>query len=166
MYPFIEAERAAAQRVVKACALLEVSRAAYYQWRQQVPSERQRRDAELGERIATLHQQSRGTYGVPRVHQQLRREGVACGKKRVAHLLGERGLAGRSRRRLRRTTIADPAANPQAPDLVRRAFGPEGLEPNRVWVGGHLLPAHLGGLVLHRDGDRLGQPPRRRLRPR
>jgi len=73
--------------------------------------------------------------GAPRVHQQLRREGVACGKKRVARLLGERGLAGRSRRRFRRTTIADPAANPQAPDLVRRAFGPEGLEPNRVWVG-------------------------------
>ena len=134
-YPFIEAEKAAAQRVVKACALLEVSRAAYYQWRQHVPSQRQRRDAELEERIATIHQQSRGTYGAPRVHQQLRREGVACGKKRVARLLGERGLAGRSRRRFRRTTIADPAANPQAPDLVRRAFGPGGLEPNRIWVG-------------------------------
>ena len=68
-------------------------------------------------------------------HQQLRREAVACGNKQVARLLGKRGLAGRSRRRFRRTAIGDPAANPQTPDLVRRTFGPEGLEPNRVWVG-------------------------------
>ena len=135
VYPFIEAERAAAQPVVKASALLEVSRAAYYQWRRQAPSQRQRHDAELGERIAAIHQQSRGTYGAPRVHQQLRREGVACGKKRVARLMGERGLTGRCRRRFKRTTVADPAAQPQATDLVRRAFGPEGLEPNRLWVG-------------------------------
>ena len=135
VYPFIEAERAAGSRVVKACVLLEVSRAAYYHWRRQVPSLRQRDDAELGQRIAAIHEGSRGTYGAPRVHQQLHREGVACGKKRVARLMSERGLAGRCRRRFKRTTVADPAANPQTPDLVRRAFGPEGLEPNQVWVG-------------------------------
>lgn len=135
VYPFIEAEKAAVRNVARACALLEVSRAAYYQWRRQVPSTRQRGDGELGERIVAIHRESRETYGAPRVHQQLRREGVACGKKRVARLMGERGLRGRCRRRFKRTTIADAAASPQAPDLVRRAFGPGNLKPNQVWVG-------------------------------
>lgn len=133
VYPFIEAEKAAVRNVARTCALLEVSRAAYYQWRRQVPSARQRRDTELGDRIVAIHGESRETYGAPRVHQQLRREGVACGKKRVARLMGERGLRGRCRRRFKRTTIAD--ANPQIPDLVRRGFGPRGLVPNRIWVG-------------------------------
>jgi putative transposase len=120
---------------VKACTLLEVSRAAYYQWRRQVPSARQRRDAELGKRISDIHQESRGTYGAPRVHQRLRRDGITCGKKRVARLMSERGLSGRSRRRFRKTTIADPFAHPQAPDLVGRRFAPGDLEPDHVWVG-------------------------------
>ena len=135
VYPFIEAEKAAVRNVARACALLKVSRAAYYQWRRQVPSTRQRRDRELRERIVAIHRESRETYGAPRVHQQLCREGVTCGRKRVARLMGERGLRGRCRRRFKRTTIADGAANPQVPDLVRRAFSPDGLTPNRIWVG-------------------------------
>ena len=47
----------------------------------------------LDEHVTRIHQESRGTYGVPRVHQQLRREGIACGRKRVARLMTARGLA-------------------------------------------------------------------------
>ena len=133
-YPFIEAERAVARSVAKACALLEVSRAAYYEWRQQRPSAQERRDAELRERIVAIHAQSRGTYGAPRVHAQLRREGVACSRK-LARLMGERGLAGRCKRRFRRTTVADPEANVRAVDLVARGFAPSALERDRIWVG-------------------------------
>jgi hypothetical protein len=106
-YRFIAAEKAAVRNVAKACALLKVSRSAYYQWSQQLPSAHARSESELGERVAAIHRESRGTYGAPRVHQQLRREGVHCARKRVARLMALRGLAGRvegvSRRRPSRT---------------------------------------------------------------
>jgi putative transposase len=133
-YRFIAAEKVAAQAVLPACAVLGVSRSAYYQWSTQPRTQRRRQDAALGERIEGIHRESRGTYGVPRVHGQLHREGVACGKKRVARLMAARGLTGRRKRRSKRTTLADPAARPVAADLVQRCFTPAG-ELNRVWVG-------------------------------
>jgi transposase InsO family protein len=134
-YRFIAAEKEAARGVSRACAVLAVSRSAFYQWVKPEPSPRARADAALGERIGSIHAASRGTYGAPRVHGQLRREGIACGKKRVARLMVARGLAGRRRRRWKRTTIADPITQTTAPDLLQRAFQPENREVNRVWVG-------------------------------
>jgi putative transposase len=134
-YRFVAAEKVAARVVSKTCAVLEVSRSAYYQWSNQTPSVRQRQDAELGDRIASIHRESRGTYGAPRVHHALRREGVTCGRKRVARLMAARGLAGRFKRRFKQTTIADPAAQSLAPDRLQRAFEPGALALNRVWVG-------------------------------
>jgi transposase InsO family protein len=134
-YRFIAAEKVAAGNVAKACALLDVSRSAYYQWSTPVPSRRQEEAAELGEKVARIHQESRGTYGAPRVHQQLRREGIPCARKRVARLMACRGLVGRCRRRTRKTTVADPGAEPVAQDLLGRAFAPAEREPDRAWVG-------------------------------
>ena len=133
-YRFVAAEKVSAQTVAPACAMLGVSRSAYYQWRAQTPSPFHRQDAELRARITVIHQESRGTYGVPRVHDQLRRDGVACGKRRVARLMAEQGLTGRWKRRSKRTTLADPAVLTMAADLVQRAFTPAG-GLNRVWVG-------------------------------
>ena len=134
-YRFVAAEKAAARGVSAACAVFEVSRSAFYQWSKQTHSARQRQDAELGERIACIHRDSRGTYGAPRVHHELRRQGIACGRKRVARLMSMRGLAGRFKRRFKQTTIVDSTAQDLAPDRVQRAFEPGGLALNRVWVG-------------------------------
>jgi transposase InsO family protein len=114
--------------------VLDVSRSAYYQWDKQLPSRRTQQDVVLSERIAGIHRESRGTYGVPRVHGQLRHHGIACGKKRVARLMALRGLAGRRKRRGKQTTIADPIAQPVATDLVQRDFQPARVL-NQVWVG-------------------------------
>ncbi len=133
-YRFIAAEKAAARSVARVCAVLRVSRSAYYQWEQQVPSTRRREDAALGERIARIHRESRGTYGSPRVHRQLRRDGIACGRKRVARLMALRGLAGLHKRRRKQTTMAEPSVRPVAADLVQRAFAPASAL-DRVWVG-------------------------------
>jgi putative transposase len=65
VYPFIEAEKAGGHNVSRACALLEVSRAAYYT-RRAGPSPRAQEDAELTERITAVHDASAGTYGAPR----------------------------------------------------------------------------------------------------
>lgn len=133
-YPFIEAEKAAGQKVERACTLLSVSRAAYYSWRTNRPSARVRADSALGKRILAVYKASRGTYGAPRVLAQLQREGVPCSKKRVARLMALLGLSGRQKRRSQRTTVADPAAV-NSPDLVRREFAIEGRPLNRTWVG-------------------------------
>jgi putative transposase len=123
VHPFIEAEKAAGHGVARVCRLLEVSRAAYYQRRDGRPSLRAAADAVLSARIAGIHEESKGTYGSPRVHQVLRRDGAGCGKRRVARLMRAAGLEGRRKKRWRTTTIPDPAAE-RARDLIQRDFAP------------------------------------------
>ena len=133
VYPFIEAERAERRNAQRACAMLEVSRAAYYDWAKQIPSSRQCSNEALLAKIKDIHTASRSTYGSPRVHAQLRNDGQACGRKRVAWLMRHNGIVGRCKRRFRRTTIADPDAATAAVDLVKRSFGPGAIEIDRLW---------------------------------
>jgi len=133
VYPFIEAERAERRNVKRACALLEVSRAAFYQWARHLASVRQRSDQGLVEKIKVIYGDSKGTYGSPRVHAQLRADGEICGGNRVARLMQQEGLVGRCKRRFRRTTLPNPDAMTTAVDLVRRVFGPDTTELNRLW---------------------------------
>jgi HTH-like domain len=94
-YPFIEAERAGRRNVARACALLKVSRAAFYSYLSG-PCRREQQDAELTEQIKAVHAQSRGRYGAPRVHAELRRRGRHHSRKRVARLMRGAGIgAGR-----------------------------------------------------------------------
>ena len=131
-YRFVEAEKAQRRNVTKACELLEVSTSAFYDWHRHLPSARQLADAELGHRIQAIYDESRGTYGWPRVHQVLRREGVHASRKRVARIMRQKGLVGRCRRRWTTTTFSDPEVT--AVDLLRRAFGPGTVEVDRVYV--------------------------------
>ncbi len=132
-HPFIEAEKVAGHSVKRCCELLEVSRAAFYGRLDPTPSAKEQSDAELAEKIEAIHTESKGTYGSPRVHKALRKQGVECGKRRVRRLMRLAGLEGRCKRRWRKTTIADPAAE-AALDLIQRAFGP-GAEIDRRYVG-------------------------------
>ncbi len=132
-YRFIAAEKAAVRNVKKTCTLLSVSRSAFYQSLHSEPSRHEQRDIELEERIEAVHEGSRRTYGAPRVHQRLRRDGIRTGKKRVARLMAGRGLAGRHRRRFKKTTIADERAV-ASPDLVKRGFA-AGRGLDDTWVG-------------------------------
>ena len=124
MDPFIEAEEVAGHSVKRCCELFEVSKSAYYQRRTQVPSVRDLSDAELLEQIHQVHRDSDGTYGSPRVHQELLARGVGCGRRRVRRLMRRCGLEGRCKKRWRKTTIQDPAAEAEALDLIQRHFGP------------------------------------------
>jgi transposase InsO family protein len=136
VYPFIEAEKAEPEgNVAKACLLLEVSRSAYYQWSTHVPSAREVSDAELSEKIVDIFTKTRRTYGAPRITAELARQGIHAGKKRVARLMVSCGLAGRAKRRFKKTTIADPMADSAAIDLLKRAFEPEVREVDTAWCG-------------------------------
>ena len=163
VYPFVEAEQAGQRNVGKACALLEVSRAAYYQWSRHAPSARARADEVLGQRIERIHHDSRGTYGAPRVLAQLRRDGVCVGTRRVARLMRQHGLSGRCRRRFQRTAIPDPQAGTAAVDLLAAALRCGRARAQSGVVRRHLLRPHLGGLVVPGYGDRSRQPSRGRL---
>lgn len=134
VHPFIEAEKQGGHSVKRACELLRVSRAAFYARRSAIPGPRAVRDAELAERVAEVHARSRGSYGAPRVHAQLRQDGEQCGRRRVARLMRELGLAGRYRRRRQRTTIPDPGAGTR-PDLIGRDFTPDAAGLDARWCG-------------------------------
>ncbi|MFI8194476.1 IS3 family transposase [Streptomyces sp. NPDC085946] len=134
VHPFIEAEKTAGHNVKRACELLKVSRAAFYARRTGTPGARALRDAELTQQITAVHEQSRGTYGAPRIHAVLQREGAGCGRRRVARLMRLAGLAGRHRRRRHRTTIPDPHAATR-PDLVLRDFQPDPAAVDTRWCG-------------------------------
>ena len=133
IYPFIEAEKACRRNVKRACELLKVSRAAFYQ-HLAGPSRRERADAELAEKITQIHGESKGRYGAPRVHAVLARRGHRHGRKRVARLMRSAGIAGRAPKRWRKTTIADPAAAARA-DLIRRDFTTDAAGVNARWCG-------------------------------
>ena len=129
-YRFIAAEKAY-YPVSLLCRVLDVSGCSFYAWLQRGPSARARADQQLLQQISTIHRASRGTYGAPRVHAELRDDhGVRAGRKRIARLIQAAGLVGRHRRRRRGLTRQDPAATP-APDLVGRLFDPGA--PDRTW---------------------------------
>ena len=121
----------AAHSVTTMCRVLGVSASGYYAWQGRAPSARTRQDAALLEQIRAFHRQSRGTYGTPRIHRDLRAAGVRVSRKRVARLLKQAGLRGVTRRKWPVTTVRAPQARP-APDLVQRAFTATG--PNQLWV--------------------------------
>jgi putative transposase len=125
--------------------VLGMSTAGYYAWRSRRPSARAIADDALLRRVRTIHAVSRGTYGVPRVHAELRAEGRAVGKKRIARLMRAAGIVGVSRRR-GVTTRRDGEARP-APDLVDRNFTAN--RPNQLWVADiTYVPTVAGFLYL------------------
>jgi len=73
------------------------------------------------ERILAIHNRSRQTCGMPRIHFELTREGFRIGRKRVARLMRAAGPQGVSRRKGTRTTIRGKEAQ-VIPDLVKRNF--------------------------------------------
>ena len=113
------------------CELLGVSRGGYYAWAGRAESARAADDRTLAAEIRAAYEASRGRYGSPRVHAELRARGRRIGRKRVARLMRGMGLAARRRRRFRRTTDSRHAF-PIAPNLLERNFTAEA--PDRVWL--------------------------------
>lgn len=126
-FEFIDAERAAAAEaaqlptVARMCALLEVSKSGFYEWRGRPVSTAQRRRELLAEKIRALFEAFNGTYGYRRIHAELVRAGERVGPEYVRKLLREMGLIAVQPRPFRTTTEPDPDA-PDTVDLVKRDF--------------------------------------------
>ncbi len=129
LYGFIEAQKAK-HSVSLITRVLGVSRSGYYAWRDRGLSDRAAANAELTERIRTIHAESRGTYGYPRVHAKLRGQQVV-GRNRIARLMRAAGLSGCCPKRRVYTTRRDRDASPAA-DLVDRCFLADA--PDRLWL--------------------------------
>lgn len=114
------------------CRVLSVSRSSYYAWACGQTHSR-RRDLALVVHIRAIHRHHKGRYGSPRVTQELRAQGMDVGRRRVARLMREQGLAGRPRRRFHGSTTDSTGNLGPVPNLLQRDFRAE--RPNRVLVG-------------------------------
>jgi transposase InsO family protein len=131
------------------CETFCVSRSGFYQWRERLkqPSPRAQEDLELAEQIREVHQQSRGTYGTPRLHAELRERGRHHSRKRVDRLRRVLGLCGRQKRRYRPQTTDSSHKEPIAPN--RLAELPAATRRDQVWVSDiTYLPTEQGWLYL------------------
>ena len=137
------------------CRELGVSRSGWYSSRKRVrPTPREIRDAELLSKIREIHTRSRETYGSPRVHAQLAREGIKVGKDRVARLMKADGLQARVRPRFTVTTDSQHQ-RPVAPNTLNRDF--QASASDSVWCADINVRADSGRLRVpssnHRHGD-------------
>ena len=134
IYAFI-VDRCADLPVEQCCRTMKVSRSAFFAWwhAQANPTARMLEDAELGDLVVKIHEQSFGTYGTRRVTAELRLGlGREVNHKRVERLMRERGLQGVTRRRRRRGCTRSRDTDLRSDDLVHRQFRPAG--PDRLWV--------------------------------
>ena len=129
-FVFIDAEKALYPLRIL-CRVLEVSRSGYYAWRTRKPSARALEDEQLRPKVVEAFATGRGTYGSPRVRDELVDQGFAIGRKRVARLMREMGLRGVCPRKFRVTTDSDHDY-PIAKNLLDRNF--EASKPNEKWT--------------------------------
>jgi len=129
-YAFIEGHRPM-WRLPNMCHALEVSKSGYFAWRDGREAPRRSRDRALSVHIQAIHQQSRKTYGSPRIHHELKEQGMAVGKKRVERLMKSAGIAVLPLRRFVTTTDSDHD-QPIAPNLLEQDFSASA--PNQRWV--------------------------------
>jgi transposase InsO family protein len=129
-FAFITEEKVAFS-VAALCRLLAVSPSGYYAAQGRPRSLRARRDERLAEQVAEVHLASKRRYGSPRVHAEIKASGARVGRKRVARLMREKKLAGRTRRRFRTTTDSKHDF-PIARNVLARDF--RASAPDRAWV--------------------------------
>ena len=124
-------DHAALFRVSLLGRVLSVSRSGYYAWRCRSASHRDGENARLLVHIRLVYGRSRGSYGSPRVTEELRDQGFVCNEKRVARLMRVHGIRSKSVRKFRATTDSRHS-HPVSPNVVDRSFVADG--PNRVWL--------------------------------
>ena len=146
MYQFIEAHRDQFP-VKRMCQVLRVSASGYYASRERPLSQREQDNQQLVDQIKKVHAASRRTYGSPRVHAELVRQGIQCNKKRVERLMRVHHIRGKQRGR-RRVKTTDSTHNLSvAPNVLKRQF--ETDAPNRKWVADiTYIPTDQGWLYL------------------
>ena len=129
-YEFIKANRSAFS-IVKMCQVLEVSKSGYYKQFKETQSQRDKDNDMLLNIIRVIFDGNKGRYGSPRVKKQLNKNGIACGKNRVARLMRENNIKAKRMKKFKMTT--DSKHNhPVAPNLLKQDF--TATTVNEKWV--------------------------------
>ena len=110
---------------------MEVSPSGYYAWKHRKPSQRRKEDAVLSKAILASHRASRGTYGSPRVLEDLKERGFKISRRRVARLMVKEGITGSPRKRFLCTTNSKHTDD-VADNILERQFRVQA--PNAVWA--------------------------------
>jgi len=130
-YAFIKTKEVAFPIQVM-CRVLEVSRSGYYAWKERPEAPVNAAQVAASAEVEAAHRRSRGTYGSPRIHRDLRARGIRISRKSVERLMRDKGLKGAQKRRFRCTTDSRHS-HPIASNELDRNFDPD--QPNRVWAG-------------------------------
>ncbi len=113
------------------CRVMQVSVSGYYDWLRREPSAHEREDGELAKQIHRIFYTQRQVYGSPRIHAELREQGIRCSRERTARLMRELDLAAKRRgkkpvgTKRRKGVVA-------APNILGRDF--TAAHPNTKWV--------------------------------
>lgn len=121
--------------VSQACEVLDVSRSGYYAWLDRPLSNRDKENLELIDRIRSIHEESDGTYGSPRITAELRSEGVSVSENRVARLMNKEGVSSESVKKFKIQTTDSNHDLPIAERLFETESADSVMAPNQVWTG-------------------------------
>ena len=112
-------------------AALEVSESGFAAHRRKAQRPRRQHDDQLRPLIRQSFEQSRHTYGCPRVRLDLKDRGHHCGKNRIARLMRESGLRPKQKRRFRPRTTDSRHPHPIAENWLAKIPTPD--RPGLVW---------------------------------
>lgn len=129
-YAFIR-DNQAHYPVLHLCEALEVQPGAYYAWRKRPLCQRAQDNAQLDVHIKAVYAEHKGRYGSPRITEELRDHGQACGENRVAERMRTLGLKAKGKRKYKATTQSNHDL-PVAPNILAQHF--EAEAPNQKWV--------------------------------
>lgn len=117
-------------RLSSMCRVLRIQRSGYYAWKAKPKSNRALADEAMLNSIKRFFEESQGIYGSPRVHRDLREDGIRCGEKRVARLMQQAQLRAVRGYKGPRYQMGTPATT--APNRFQREFTM--ARPDQVWV--------------------------------
>lgn len=123
---------AAEHSIADLSVVLNVSPSGYYNWLKRPDSPRKRANTELLVQVAAVHQESRQTYGSPRVTRELQARQIRCSENRVARIMKKAGIKARQKTPFRPRTTDSRHDDPIAPNRLKEIEKP--TQPNRVWV--------------------------------
>jgi putative transposase len=145
-YQFIEDDREQ-YPITMMCRVLDIARSGYYAWRKQPLSARKMADLLLLMHIRDVFEQSRQTYGSYRIQATLVEQGLRCGRKRVARLMGEDELEPKTSRPFKVVTTDTNHTLPVAPNRLNQAFTAD--RPDQIWLADiTYVPTAEGWLYL------------------
>ena len=113
------------------CQVLAVGTSGYYDWRRRPDSPQARSNRVLDRHIGQIYREHKQRYGVPRIADELKDQGIPCSRNRVARRMNKLGLKGIQAKKFKRTTDSKHD-KPTAPDLINRDFS--AIAPNQKWV--------------------------------